>query len=157
MPLAFQTKKCQGHKRIQAGGEVRSTEPLLSTHPLTEPRKVTDFVSCCNGRKCRQAIIFFIATNQWIHDRAVAVWKTNNQIAQGNVLGFIFRVIIPPRRGQKHFPPNDNAFALSGRRLLYYPWSPGCCPGLVAHCPFQGRIRQLGWGLWDNRGNAVRC
>ena len=44
--------------------------------------------------------------------------------------------------GQKHFPPNDNAFALSGRRLLCYPCSPGCCPGLVARCPFQGRFRQ---------------
>ena len=43
--------------------------------------------------------------------------------------------------GQKHFPPNDNAFALSGRRLLCYPCSLGCCPGLMAHCPFQGRIR----------------
>jgi len=41
---------------MQAGGEVRSTEPLLSTHPLTEPRKVTDFVSCCNGRKCRKML-----------------------------------------------------------------------------------------------------
>ena len=53
------------HERIQAGGEVRSTEPLLSTHPLTEPRKGdrfcvvlqgkeipldVRFVLCCKGR-----------------------------------------------------------------------------------------------------------
>ena len=51
-------------------------------------------------------------------------------------LGFYMPCMIPPRRGQKHFPPNDNAFALSGRRLLCYPCSPGRCPRLVAHCPF---------------------
>ena len=31
--------KSRRHERTQAGGEVRSTEPLLSTYPLTEPRK----------------------------------------------------------------------------------------------------------------------
>jgi hypothetical protein len=31
-------EKCRRHERTQAGGEVRSTEPLLSTHPTTEPR-----------------------------------------------------------------------------------------------------------------------
>ena len=40
--------------------------------------------------------------------------------------------------GQKLFPPNGNAFALSGRRLLCYPCSPGRCPGLVARCPLSG-------------------
>ena len=48
---------------------------------------------------------------------------------------------------QKHFPPDDNAFALSGRSGCYVPVTPGCYPGLVAHCPRQGRIRQLGWRI----------
>ena len=51
--------------------------------------------------------------------------------------------------GQKHFPPNGNAFALSGRNLLCYPNSPGRCPGLVAHCPFQGRICQNDYCYWS--------
>ena len=50
--------------------------------------------------------------------------------------------------GQKHFLPNSNAFALSGRRLLCCPCSPGRCPGLVVHCPFQGRIRQNNYCRW---------
>ena len=33
-------------------------------------------------------------------------------------------------------------------RLLCYPCSPGRCPGLVAHCPFQGRIRQNNYCRW---------
>ena len=37
---------------------------------------------------------------------------------------------------QKHFPPNDKAFSLSGCCLWCYPCSPGCYPGLVARCPF---------------------
>ena len=48
---------------------------------------------------------------------------------------------------QKHFPPDDNAFALSGRSGCYVPVTPGCYPGLVVHCPRQGRIRQLGWRI----------
>ena len=48
---------------------------------------------------------------------------------------------------QKHFPPDDNAFALSGRSGCYVPVTPGCYPGLVAQCPRQGRIRQLGWRI----------
>ena len=51
--------------------------------------------------------------------------------------------------GQKHFPPNGNAFALSGRRLLCYPNSPGCYPGLMDQCPFQGRIRQNNYCYWS--------
>ena len=63
-------------------------------------------------------------------------------------LGFFMPCDDCAPEGQKHFPPNGNAFALSGRRLLCYPCSPGCCPGLVAHCPFQGRFRQNDYCWW---------
>ena len=33
-------------------------------------------------------------------------------------------------------------------RLLCYPCSPGRCPGVVANCPFQGRIRQNNYCRW---------
>ena len=50
--------------------------------------------------------------------------------------------------GAKALSSNGNAFALSGRRLLCYPCSPGWCLGLVAHCPFQGRFRQNDYCWW---------
>ena len=33
-------------------------------------------------------------------------------------------------------------------RLLCYPCSPGRCPGVVANCPFQGRICQNDYCRW---------
>ena len=51
-------------------------------------------------------------------------------------LGFFMPCDDCAPEGQKHFPPNGKAFALPGRRLLCYPCSPGCYPGLVAQCPF---------------------
>ena len=31
---------------------------------------------------------------------------------------------------------------------VLFPVPPGCCPGLVAYCPFQGRIRQNNYCCW---------
>ena len=48
--------------------------------------------------------------------------------------------------GHKH-SLSDKAFAPVGRTGCYVPVTPGCYPGLVAQCPFQGRKWQLGWGI----------
>ena len=64
-----------------------------------------------------QSIISQIGINQQC-PRASAAWRANNQIAQGSALGVVCRVMIPPQKGQKHFSPIDNAFALSGRSLF---------------------------------------
>ena len=31
---------------------------------------------------------------------------------------------------------------------VLFPVPPRCCPGLVVHCPFQGRIRQNNYRRW---------
>ena len=116
--------------------------------------------------KCRRHHSLY-ETKQSNNDRATA-WQASNHIAQGSALGFVCREIIPPRKGQKHFSPTDKGFALSGRSLLCYPCSPGRCPGLVAHCPFQGRIRRddglskkhhvltsKNRGCWSRKGLSV--
>jgi len=93
------------------------------------------------------------------HARAAAAWKANNHIAQGNALGIVCRVMIPPRRGQKHFPPNGNAFALVGRRLLCYPCSPRALPWAGGSLPLSGvhsSERLLLMGITDMRGRNTR-
>ena len=72
-------------------------------------------------------------------------------------LGFFMPCDDCAPKGQKHFLPNGKAFALPGRRLLCYPCSPGCCPGLVAQCPFQGRKWQLGWGIVTQQSECRLC
>ena len=45
--------------------------------------------------------------------------EASNQIAQGIALGIFMPGDDSAPEGQKHFPPNDNAFALSGRTGCY--------------------------------------
>ena len=90
----------------------------------------------------------FLHSNQSMNTRPCSGGLKDQQpYSPRQRLGFYIPCNNSAPEGQKHLPLNDKAFALSGRRLLYYPCSPGCCPRLVAHSPFQGRIRQLGWWI----------
>ena len=91
----------------------------------------------------------FSSWNQTIKPRPCSGGLNDQQpYSPGQRLGFFMPCDNCAPEGQKHFPPNDNAFALSGRRLLCYPCSPGCYPGLMDQCPFQGRIRQNNYFWW---------
>ena len=56
--------------------------------------------------------------------------------------------MIPPRRGKSIFLPTVTLLPCQGAVCYVTPNSPGCCPGLVAHCPFQGRFRQNDYWWW---------
>ena len=61
--------------------------------------------------------------------------------------------------GHKHFPPNGNAFALVGRRLLCYPCSPRALPWAGGSLPLSGvhsSERLLLMGIADMRGRNTR-
>ena len=91
----------------------------------------------------------FTSWNQTIKARACSGGlKGQQSYSPRHRLGFYMPCGDFAPEGQKHFSPDGNAFALSGRLLLCYPCSPGCCPGLVAHCPFQGRFRQNDYCWW---------
>ena len=60
-----------------------------------------------------QSIISQIGINQQCA-RASAAWRANNQIAQGNALGVICRVMIPPRRGKSIFLPTVTLLPCQG-------------------------------------------
>ena len=84
----------------------------------------------------------FLHSNQSMNTRPCSGGLKDQQpYSQRQRLGLFIPCDDCAPEGQKHFPPNGKAFALPGRRILCYPCSPGCCPGLMAHCPFQGRIR----------------
>ena len=60
--------------------------------------------------------------------------------------------------GQKHLPPDGNAFALSGRRLLCYPCSPRAVPWAGGSLPLSGALSSewlLLMGIANGRLNAT--
>ena len=81
----------------------------------------------------------FSSWNQTIKSRPCSGGLNDQQpYSPRQRLGFFMPCDDCAPEGQKHFPPNGNTYALSGRRLLCYPCSPGCYPGLVARCPLSG-------------------
>ena len=51
--------------------------------------------------------------------------------------------------GQKHYPSNDKAFALSGRRLLCYPKFPRVLPWAGGSLPLSGAHAAVRLGNCD--------
>ena len=116
---------------------MRSTEPLLSTHPLTEPRKGDRFCVVLQWKEMPTSN-HFLHSNQSMNTRpCCGGLKDQQPNSPRQRLGYCMPCGDSAPEGQKH-SPNDNAFALSGRRLFCCLCSPECCPGLMAQCPFSG-------------------
>ena len=133
---------------------MRSTEPLLSTHPLTEPRKGDRFCVvlqwkemllvldlCCIAPDEIPTGNHFLHSNQSMNTRpCCGGLKDQQPNSPRQRLGCCMPCGDCAPEGHKH-SPNDKAFAPVGRIGCYVPVTPGCYPGLVAQCPFQGCIR----------------
>ncbi len=83
-----------------------------------------------------QSIISQIGINQQCA-RASAAWRANNQIAQGNALGVICRVMIPPRRGKSIFRPSIMLLPCLGA-ACFVPCSPRVLPWAGSLLPLSG-------------------
>jgi hypothetical protein len=64
-------------------------------------------------------------------------------------LGFCMRVMAPPRRGISILLPTIKLLPCQGAVCFVAPSSPGCCPGLMAQCPFSGAHSAIRLGDCD--------
>ena len=130
---------------------MRSTEPLLSTHPLTEPRKGDRFCVvlqwkemllvldlCCIAPDEIPTGNHFLHSNQSMNTRpCCGGLKDQQPNSPRQRLGFCMPCVIPPRRGIS-IPPTIKLLPCQSAVCYVTLVAPGCCPRLVAQCPFSG-------------------